>query len=215
MYMLKICSRDAFSEFRNKFGIVIDELLKQSFEVHTQELDNHKYFRWLTGMSTMEWRSIIDVFWDESLISHENATKTVKSLLNTYCIDMTNLDMYLAEQIRYKEPVNDAEVITSCYLWNYKNTETVRIEKMREHFGMEQQQYYYDYVAFQCVKSVLTPSSPRFDFFFESHVSDPEGIDAIYSKPTLNGMRQHSEAFLNVNTRQLSFGKVSCYGGKS
>lgn len=213
MYMLKICSQCSFPELSNNLGLVIDELLKRSFKVHIQELDGQKYLRWLAGMATMEWLTIIDVFWNEELISNEKAITTVNTLLNTYKIDMTMLDMYYAEQIQYKEPVNNAEVITSCYLWNYENAEAVRTLKMREHFGMEQQQYYYDYVVFQRVKSILTSTSPKFDFFFESHVSDPDGIDAIYSKPALNGMRQHSEAFLDVSTRRLSFGRVSCYGG--
>lgn len=213
MFLLKICSRDKFSKISNQIELVVDELLKKSFQVHIQELDNHKYLRWLANMSTMEWCTIIDVFWDEKLITCEDATQFISDLLNVNNIDITKLDIYLAEQMQYKEPVNNAEVITSCYLWNYKNSEAMRSLKMKEHFGMEKEQYYYDYVAFQIVGVVLTPHSPKFDFFFESHVSKPDGIDAIYSKPALNGMRQHSEAFLDVGTRQLTFGRVSCYGG--
>lgn len=211
MNVLKVCLRKKYDVSELMKGVFNREL-DDSLQLHIQYIDNTPYLQWLQNMKTMNWKVIVDIIWSKEELSVEEIYEKMLQCFKENKIDLEEIDCYSGTQIIYKEPVHGSELITSCYLWNYKNGSTVREEKMIEHFGMEQKQKYYDYVSFLSVNKILSSNSPRFDFFFESHVSNPKGINEIYSKPALEGMREHSQAFLDVSTRELSFGRVFCYG---
>lgn len=211
MKVLKFCFRTD-PDMSNLVDNIIACLSQQSLQVHVQYIDSTPYLKWLKNMKTMSWKVIVDIIWDKPDLSVDGIYGTFMNYLQREKIFMADVDCYLGEQIIYQKPVDNSELITSCYLWNYDNPSSIREEKMKEHFGMEQRQIYYDYVSFQSITKIMSVNSPRYDFFFESHVSKPEGINEIYSKPALEGMREHSQAFLNVSTRELSFGKVLCFG---
>ena len=210
MYVTKICFRRDEPLQLSGLHSAAAEMAERGYRVHVQQMDNFPYQRWMQNSKPMQWNLIVDVFQENGCSVRLDSG--IRDCLTSQGIALKAADIYGAKQMTYKRPVSDAEIITSCYLWNYQNPEALRKEKMEEHFLMEQKQIYYDYVAFQSVDAVLTPGSPIFDFFFESHVSIQGGIDTIYAKPALNGMREHSKAFLNTDTRQLSFGRVVCYG---
>lgn len=194
MNVIKICLEKSIEN--------IGELLQEiKGEVHVQKINNTPYLKWLSGLQAMKWQMIVDVFREEPF-------ETSIDLATEFVTRFPGADIYVAEDKTYKEPVNRSEIITSCYFWNYVNSEEYRIQMMNEHFLMEQRQVYYDYVSFQSVRKCVTDSSTKFDFFFESHVSNPNGINEIYSKPALENMREHSKAFLDVGSRCLSFGNV-------
>lgn len=199
MKVIKLCYPSTVPE--TTLARLVKYAYENSVRVDVQTICNTPYLRWLTSSKIMPWDTIVDVF-----LPDDNELIVFKQDLFKYAIG--NADVYLVEQITYGTPVDGAELITSCYLWNYETAPSIRNDTMYEHFLMEQQQEYYDYVAFQLVQEVLTTESPAFDFFFESHVSHPDGINEIYSKPALEGMREHSKIFLNTNTRLLSFGSV-------
>lgn len=183
----------------------LDRLARRAEEaslcVDVQTIDNAPYVRWLKSSKIMLWNRMVDVF-----ASDDMAFAALMRNLPEYIYGI--VDVYLAEQTIYGIPVDSAEVITSCYLCSYEREPSLRSKTMFEHFLMEQQQTYYDYVAFQLVKDIQTARSATFDFCFESHVSHPDGINEIYSKPELEGMREHSKVFLNTDTRPLSFGRA-------
>lgn len=176
---------------------------------NVQQIDNVTYEKWLEGHNKMKWEYIIDVLYSgciEDLIS--KADRVIEHVVTS-----GDCDIYRAEEIVYCNPVDRSDLITSCYLWNYDTPDEQRERNMMEHFSMEQKQTYYDYVSFQCVRDKYYEISPKYDFFFEAHVSAVDGIDQIYGKPALEEMRIHSKVFLNTDTRLLSFGKVVIYGG--
>lgn len=205
MDIIKICFNQEKNTHTQGLDAIVEQFRNRGCLVHSQELNNTPYLQWLKGLNVMPWRYIIDLY--DSNDAH---------LLNKVVNDLPDVlqgfdcDVYRANQMTYKNPVNHAELITSCYFWNTQNSSLYRHKKMHEHFLMEQAQKYYDYVAFQCVTEVITPHSPKYDFFFEAHVTETEGINEIYSKPALTEMRTHSIAFLDVNSRLLSFGRVIC-----
>lgn len=211
MYVLKICLQSDRKPQEIE-RLLMEAADHQSTQIHVQHIDSTAHSEWLCDQTQMRWKTIFDVIWSDGDPNMEAEMKRTLCLVQKYPSIIQEADCYCARQMTYQDPVPHAELITSCYYWNYNTLPEVREEKMREHFAMEQKQIYYDYVAFQSVFKVLTPHSPQFDFFFESHVSKPEGIDHIYSTPELNGMREHSESFLDVGSRRLSFGSVSCYG---
>jgi len=180
------------------------------YSVHIQAICNTPYLRWLDGLNKMDWNLIMNVVTAEG-IDVDNFNRDIQPLLKQNFSEqvLSCLDVYTVLQTHYQEPVNNAELITSCYLWNYDTSDRRRNEKMIEHFELEKAQLNYAYIAFQCVTGKLYDRSPSFDFFFEAHIPNPKGIDEIYSKPLLGNMREHSKAFLDVKTRLLSFGRVS------
>lgn len=193
--MFKICIR-VESEYTDKeVEQLCDDLSKRNSRVMLQKIDNNLHAKWLANQNNMKWKYVIDV-----------ASNDLSNL--TQDMENRNVDIYEVKEITYKEPVENAELITSCYLMNSEVPEEMRNKSMLEHFEMEKKQTLYDYIAFQIVKDTIYDYSPKFEFFFESHVSTKDGIDQIYSKSFLNGMREHSRLFLNADTRQLSFGKV-------
>ncbi len=198
--VIKVCLRNRSADTEE-----IRALSTCGCEVQVQTLDHEKYGRWMRSSGEMPWHRIIDVY-----CAPERETEICDRCRALFPADA---DIYVTEIFRsYRAPVDGAEVITSCYLWNYRNEAAVREQVMAEHFEMEKLQVYYDYVVFQTLIEVVTAGSPVFDFFFVSHVSDPSGIDTIYSTPALSGMREHSMAFLNTDTRLLSFGVTHIFG---
>lgn len=175
---------------------------------YVNQIDNVTHGKWLVGQKTMKWEFIIDVLYSGCL---ENLIAMAECILNKP-ISSENCDIYQAKEILYRRPVDYSELITSCYLWNYDSPKEQRERYMMEHFVMEQKQTYYDYVSFQCVYNKYYEASPRYDFFFEAHVSARDGIGQIYGKTALEEMRIHSRTFLNIDTRLLSFGKVNIWG---
>jgi hypothetical protein len=187
-----------------------DEFGKLGYRAQTQTLCNVPYLRWLKGLNTMPWNGVLHLLSTEPMDKTFYISTIHPVMARLFSETITDqMDVYIASQITYNQPVDGAELITSCYLWNYATEPEERNAKMLEHFQMEQCQIYYDYVAFQCVKEKIGDASPTFDFFFESHVSNPNGINEIYEKPALEAMRNHSSAFLNTNSRLLSFGRVN------
>lgn len=204
---IKVC-------FRENLGVTEKELehislffRKKGNRVISQVIDNGIHGKWLADQNTMQWKYIIDI----------DGTYTLKEIMDqiTELLQMNlqkiAVDMYQVREYTYQKPLKEAEMITSCYLWNEEASETERMRYMMEHFEMEKQQVKYDYVAFQLVEEKYDRSSPRYDFFFESHISDKDGIDYIYEKPALQVMREHSQHFLNTDTRRLSFGHVQTW----
>lgn len=215
MDVIKICFHREMKEKANQIYELGEYLNSKGYSVHLQNISNVPYKRWLENSKTMLWPYIMDVFvevGEKAEIDKMRNTLVEQEIVNDL---FQSADMYLSEQQSYRMPVNHAEIITSCYLWNHAIGKNIRENKMQEHFLMEQKQTYYDYLAFQCIKEILTEHSPVYEFFFESHVSQKGGIDQIYSKPELNGMREHSRTFLNVDTRVLSFGKIEIWEGKN
>lgn len=212
MQVLKMCFISDF-EVSDMIGRIKKEMTKEVDQIHVQHIDNTPYLRWLKNIEPMKWKIIVDMLLRDGEKDVDDVFEDVSDFFKQWPFSANSPDCYGVSQIVYGEPVNNSELITSCYRWNYYFPCSIREEKMKEHFCMEQRQIYYDYVVFQSVDKVLTKKSPKFDFFFESHVSSPEGINKIYSKPTLEEMREHSKAFLDVTTRELSFGKVFCFGG--
>jgi hypothetical protein len=209
MDVLKICFRPDMGlapEFLEKAA---DDCERLGYRVQIQTLCNTPYLCWLEGLNTMPWNGVIDLFSPEP-IDKASYMSTIRPAMVRLFLEpiASQLNIYIASQITYNHPVDGAELITSCYLWNYATRPVERNTKMLEHFQMEQHQSYYDYVAFQCVKEKIGDSTPCFNFFFESHVSNPNGINEIYEKPALEAMRDHSRAFLNTSSRLLSFGRV-------
>ena len=201
MNVVKICVMERDEE-------LIRKLIQEKKEIHIQRIDNSRYFQWLRGLNTMPWSCIMDIFCDESIEAVCDYAEEIAGKINIWNVTKDKFDIYVTKQLTYKKPVDNSEIITSCYLWNYENDSSVRREKMEEHFLLEQNQKYYDYVSFQSVEKCITEESRNYDFFFESHVSNKNGINEIYSKPALENMREHSKAFLNVESRLLSFGEV-------
>ncbi len=208
MNVIKICLKNSKIYWNKGMDTMINNLVDEGYIVHIQRLDNSPYKQWLEGLNTMPWDCIADVYKEGPLQETMEIAKFIFAQINMWKGILEDVDIYVAEQMVYKEPVDGAEIITSCYFWNYENDENLRKEKMAEHFLMEQRQRYYDYVTFQCVKECITKHSQQYDFFFESHVSDPDGINEIYSKPALGDMRTHSQGFLNVDSRLLTYGRV-------
>ena len=138
----------------------------------------------------------------------DNKTLILKKFKNSYSNIYEDADIYIMDVIEYSEPVDNSELITSVYKWNYQNKQEIREKFMKEHFLMEQKQIYYKYVTFNLVTEIIKSKDRIYDFFFESHVLDKNGINEIYSKPALEDMRKHSEQFLDTSTRLLSFGKT-------
>ena len=205
MNVIKICLRDNVEDVLADW---IQSVTAGGRTVQVQRIDNTPYLKWLSGSLTVNWKIIIDVFPKKSAVNEfEKLDEVGCDFIQS--LPPVSADIYLVSQVSYQSPISNAELIISCYQWNYENAPEFRHEKMLEHFEMEKTQKYYDYVAFQCVEKILSSESMHLDFFFESHVSDPEGINEIYSKPALEGMREHSMAFLNTGTRQLSFGRVT------
>lgn len=208
MSIIKICMSDPLIFFSPEGEKLKEAIVENAERVDIISLNNQPYFQWLKGLKSMPWLSVWDVYVKLDGKEAVEYAKSVSEKLKILAADRNGIDTYIVEQETYKEPVNRAEVITSCYFWNYENDKALREEKMAEHFVMEQAQRYYDYVVFQKVIETITKDSPHYDFFFESHVSDPNGINEIYSKPALGNMREHSKFFLNVDSRLLSFGHV-------
>lgn len=208
MCVVKLCFLPTAQLSLEQAHVLGKALADVGYKNYVQQIDNITHGKWLEGQNTMKWELIIDVLYSgclESLIALAD-----KILINPVSSD--NCDIYQVKEILYRKPANHSDLITSCYLWNYDCPEEKRKRYMMEHFGMEQKQIYYDYVSFQCVFNKYYESSPRYDFFFESHVPVADGIDQIYGKSALEEMRIHSRAFLNTDTRLLSFGKVEIFG---
>ena len=200
MKVIKICLRERAADTG-----WVEALDAHDCEIHVQSLDCKPYSRWMKSSGEMPWQTVTDIYCPSERVS------ALLGSCQAHC--PTDTDIYVADVFRtYRAPVDGAEVITSCYLWNYDTPADVRKRIMAEHFEMEKLQVYYDYVVFQTSATAVTPKSPVFDFFFVSHVSDPQGIDTIYSAPALAGMREHSMAFLNTDTRLLSFGTTRIMG---
>lgn len=209
MDVIKVCFQQELEANSKLIEKASNELLRIGYNVHIQTICNIPYLCWLNGLGIMNWKWILDIFITEGT-AKEEYTKIIKPVLEKEILkkSLHNTDVYIASQINYKKPLDGAELITSCYLWNYETPTNERNNKMLEHFEMEKEQVHYDYIAFQCVKERLYNSSPLFDFFFESHISNPNGINEIYSKPALEEMRSHSRIFIDTNSRLLSFGHV-------
>lgn len=203
-YSIK-CKSDEFDNFVQKLyneNLIID--------CHIHYIDNKKeYDKWLLDRPRMPWKTIINFIMenDENTLVLEKFQKKYSDLYN-------EADIYVMDVMTYSNPIDNSELITSTYKWNYKNKPEVREEFMKEHFLMEQKQIYYKYVTFNLTTKTIKSNNGDFDFFFESHVSDKNGINEIYSKPALEDMRTHSEQFLDTNTRLLSFGEVFMIGRK-
>ncbi len=206
--IIKVCLKDGGLLWNNELEILFYKWKNEGHIIHIQHLNNAPYKKWLKGLNVMSWTRIIDIFVEGDLQESEEYANSIALQIGKMESINDGVDIYVVDQLTYKEPVDHSEVITSCYYWNYSNEESFRNEKMQEHFLLEQGQKYYDYVAFQCVKKCVTPNSLPYDFFFESHVSNPNGINEIYSKPSLGDMRLHSQHFLNVKSRLLAFGWV-------
>lgn len=212
-YLAKICINKDCDNF-DKIGRKIADYYKElGNTVYLQIIDNITHGKWLTNQKVMYWGIIIDVYYNaEGYDEFVDAfMKNWKAVSNDNPSAAEFCDVYLASEMIYREPLERAEIITSCYEWNYSTEESLRDKVMKEHFLMEQRQKYYDYVSFQMVKQKLEDRSKRFDFFFESHVSAADGIDKIYGEEVLEEMRTHSRMFLNTDTRHLSFGVVTKY----
>lgn len=205
---LKICIRDTATISTKKIERICDALVKAGCRVMLQIIDNQLHGIWLKGQKVMIWKNVIDV---TSVKSGVELMAVIEKQIGQKLKD-AEMDIYEVEEITYQKPILQAEIITSCYLWNYEASSKERKAFMLEHFELEKQQSHYDYVSFQKVIRKHFESSPKYDFFFEAHVSDKEGIDMIYSEPTLQGMRTHSQKFLNIETRRLAFGKVTTWG---
>lgn len=200
MNIIKICMLNY--AVQQQMEEKIQQLVQLGIRIHVQKIDAVRYQRWMKYSMPMPWVSIIDIY----CFSAGMVDEVCKCLGGPDC---TCTDIYITRIFQeYQTPVHGAEIITSCYRWNENCEPKARDKVMHEHFEMEKLQKYYNYVVFQVVEKTYTENSPALDFFFVSHVSDPEGIDCIYSMPALNGMREHSQAFLDTNTRQLAFGTV-------
>ncbi|MBR6504164.1 MAG: hypothetical protein IKT41_00285 [Clostridia bacterium] len=207
MKKIKICLEDNYISTckSEKFNMFIQSLYNENIliDCHIHYIDNkEKYDKWLLNRPRMPWKTIINLI----TINSED------EVLNKFKLNYHNIydlaDIYVMDIIEYSSPVNNSELITSVYKWNYNNNKEIRDKYMTEHFEMEQKQVYYKYVTFNLVTKNIKNKNRNFDFFFESHVSDKNGIDEIYSKPALDNMRKHSEQFLNTETRLLSFGEI-------
>lgn len=208
MCVVKLCFLPTAHLFLEQAHALGKELAEAGYKNYVQQIDNVTHGKWLEGQNTMKWEFVIDVLYSGS----PEVLITLADRILDKSVGNDNCDIYQVKEILYRRPVNHSELITSCYLWNYDSPEEQRERYMMEHFAMEQKQAYYDYVSFQCVYNKYYETSLGYDFFFESHVSAPDGIDQIYGKPALEGMRTHSRAFLNTDTRLLSFGKVDIFG---
>lgn len=196
MEVLKVC---LYSQI--DYTILISALNTKKISHHLQIISNDS--SWLKSQNSMPWKYIVNIYLRESidiLLKHPDFS---------FLYENDDIDMYVVSQFTYGRLANvEVDLITSCYLWNYQNDVETRRASMLSHFEMEKKQEKYDYVCFQIVEAPIKEKSEKIDFFFESHVSDPNGIDEIYSKPFIGSMRRHSEKFLDVNTRKLSFGRV-------
>lgn len=208
---LKICFRDNSIEL-TKYENIANKLKEIFKNVNLQTIDNSNYLHLVREQCEMKWKVIIDIE-DCSYDDCMRISELIQCNIEGNSLD-NKVDFYLVENISYNQPVDRAEVITSCYLWNYQNEPEDRNKYLLEHFEMEKKQKYYNYVAFQIVEKVATSWSPQIDFFFIAHVTCSGAINYIYSQKTLEEMRQHSMSFLDISTRQLSFGRTkSIYGG--
>jgi hypothetical protein len=215
MNVIKVCFRSEFIINSTLIERVSKELSRIGYSVHVQLICNNRYLCWLRGLSKMEWDWILDIFISGDAKAEVFRMK-IQPLLEREILKeaLDNIDVYIVSQLIYGKPVDDSELITSCYLWNYNTPRKKRNDAMLEHFKMEQKQLYYAYVAFQCVELKIFERSPTFDFFFISHVPDPKGINEIYSKTALEEMRVHSKTFLDLNSRLLSFGRICVIEGE-
>ena len=209
MKKIKICleknyiSKCKSDEFDNSVQELYNENLITNCHIHY--IDNkEKYDKWLLGRPRMPWKTIINFIMEND----NNTILILEKFQKDYSELYDEADIYVMDVMVYSNPVDNSELITSVYKWNYKNEPDVREKFMNEHFLMEQKQVYYKYVTFNSVTKTIKSNNRPFDFFFESHVSDENGIDEIYSKPALEDMRTHSEQFLDTSTRLLSFGEI-------
>ena len=193
------CKSDEFKDF-------VKELYKENLimDCHIHFIDNkNKYDKWLAERPRMPWKTIINF-----IIKDEGKELILQKFKNAYSDIYEEADIYIMNVIEYSKPVDNSELITSVYKWNYTNKQEIRDKFMKEHFLMEQKQLYYKYVTFNSVTEIVKSKDRKYDFFFESHVIDKNGINEIYSKPALEDMRKHSEQFLDTSTRLLSFGEI-------
>ena len=200
--LIKICLRKEIEEIDINEMVLLLKNLKYVF--HMQVINNDYYKKLVKGMKTVDWMYIFNIYLenrDEDKI--ENIYNVISKNINKSLIDI-----YVVTEYTYKEPINGANLITSCYLWNKLNTQSSREKVMSEHFEMEKEEKYYEYISFQTVQEKYTDYSQDIDFFFEAHVIDKSGIEKIYATPKLKAMRVHSSGFLNIDTRKLSFGSV-------
>lgn len=207
MRKIKICLENNYISLckSKEFNDFVQELYKNIglIDCHIHFIDNkEKYDKWLMGCPRMPWKTIIN------FIVNNNEEKIVDEFKTNYNAIFDKADIYIMDIMEYSKPVDNSELITSVYKWNYENDKFTRDKYMKEHFRMEQKQVYYKYVTFNLVTKNFKNKNRNFDFFFESHVSDENGIDEIYSKPALDDMRKHSQQFLDTNTRLLSFGEI-------
>lgn len=209
---LKYCFNNDLMLSREVLCDIEIEILKLDIQMHVQMIDE-RFTKWNSGMKTMPWITIFDFIWKDQR-DVEMLVNVINEIFLSKKISIENSDIYYLSLLSYNLPVSSSDLITSCYKWNYDNDENSREVIMQEHFKMEQKQTLYDYVSFQRVEKIVSLHNNIFDFFFESHVSDPDGIDKIYSAPMLGNMREHSKGFLDVQSRCLSFGKVFCFGDK-
>ena len=212
-YLAKVCIKGESDKPEEYAKLVADKYKNNGNIVYVQRIDNETHGKWLADQKTMYWDFVIDIYsGNESFDEFVEDFKQLWTDISNKHEDLIDAcDVYIAEDMKYKTPLKNAEIITSCYEWNYETEENIRENVMKEHFILEQRQVLYDYVSFQSVKIILYDRSKVFDFFFESHVSDENGIDKIYGEEVLEEMRTHSKMFLNTDTRHLSFGSVSKY----
>lgn len=200
MKIIKICTKSLINDsIINQFAKVYQ------VEVHKYTIDNSSQF--LRGQKNMRWLSIYDIFIVKSkLFCVPEMLEHISQLFN-----YEDVEIFLLSTLAYGTPMNGADIITSCYSWStYPLKE--REAALQQHFLMEQSQQYYDYILFQLVEKYISNYKNYkndIDFFFVSHVSNPDGINQIYSKPFIMDMREHSKLFLNVDSRCLSFGTVA------
>jgi hypothetical protein len=108
---------------------------------------------------------------------------------------------------------NGADVIVSLYRWTYAYSPDERDRNMWIHFEMERAERDYSAVHFNVSNGKQYLNNEEFDFVFQAYVNDPRGLARIYSSDSLEIMREHSQTFLDTDTRRLAFGKVQIVKG--
>lgn len=178
--------------------------------VFLHNLTESKYINIYTNLEkqshVFKWKTIINIELSKGI---NNIEELVEKLTSHNFIKEHNLDVLLMKNKSFikKEYRDGCDVIVSLYSWASDSNEREREISLWDHFNMEKDQPDYSYVNFNMNISTNCINDST-EFMFEGFVSNPDGLSNIYSSPFIHEMREHSKLFLDVDTRQLAFGKL-------
>lgn len=208
---LKICFNKCSSnvwEYINRLANIVHT---QGYRLYYLKFFDEIFMPLSNNNKNLEWFAIIDVIVDN------DTDKVIKSILE-YIEEnsLKNIDVFYTEKYSNGDCKTIGETIVSSYIWNNDVAEELRNKQLKMHFLLEERQNFYNYYSFQIVKQQLLGVPKEVDFFFDSQIIVPDGVNKIYSSDKLIKMRLHSQTFLDINSRCLSFGYIHYYmGGKN